>query len=312
MINKEKQYCNGLSVNIGRINLKNPVIACSGTFAQGLEYNEIYDISNLGAITTKSFSLKERKGNITPRLWETPCGMLNSIGLQNKGIDFFIKSELAEIKETGAMIILSIFGKDIEEFVKISRKIDSIKNELLAVELNFSCPNVSAGGMSFCKVPEHINIIIREVNNILGIPLIAKLSPNYGTIMEAAIAAREGGAEAISLINTLVGTAFDIESFKPRLGNITGGLSGPAIKPVAIAKVYELAKEKILPIIGMGGIYNWQDAIEFLIAGANAVGIGTVNFVEVDAGHKIVNGIKAYMQRKKINDIGKIVGKAIK
>jgi len=311
LIDMEKKSFNGLSVDFGRIHLKNPVIACSGTFAQGLEYNDIYDISCLGAITTKSFTLKERKGNIPPRIWETACGMLNSIGLQNKGIDFFIESELPRIKETNAIVILSIAGEDIEEFVKISKKIISIENDLMAVELNFSCPNVKAGGMAFCEVPEQLNKVTRAVNNVLGVPLIAKLSPNFSTSVEAAMAAKDGGAEAISLVNTMLGAAFDIESFKPRLGSVTGGLSGPAIKPVAIAKVYELAKEKILPIIGMGGIFNWKDAIEFMVAGASAVGIGTVNFVEVDSGHRIIEGIREYMKRKKFYDIGKIIGKAV-
>lgn len=300
-----------LEVKLGRISLKNPVIACSGTFAEGLEYNEFYNISMLGAITTKSFSLKKKKGNPPPRIWETYCGMLNSIGLQNAGIDFFIKEELSRIKDTGAEVILSIFGKDIEEFLKISEKIVSIRDSILAVELNFSCPNVKAGGMAFCAAPEQIQIITEKINKMLKIPLITKLSPNFD-IINAARAAKKAGAEAVSLINTIVGAAFDIDSFKPRLGNITGGLSGPAIKPVAIAKVYELAKENILPIVGIGGIYKWQDAMEFLIAGAHAVGIGTVNFSEVDAGIHIIRGIKDYMVEKNINNINDIIGAALR
>jgi dihydroorotate dehydrogenase (NAD+) catalytic subunit len=301
-----------LAIDIGRIHLKNPVIACSGTVASGLEYNKFYNISSLGAITTKSFSIRKKPGNPPPRIWETPSGMLNSIGLQNEGIDFFIKSELPEIKETGAEIILSIFGEDAEEFLKIAKKVIKIKDDIMAIELNFSCPNVDAGGMAFCAFPEQIRTITAGVKEITGIPLIVKLSPNYQTITESAEAAKKGGAEAVSIINTLVGTAFDIDTFKPMLGNIMGGLSGPAIKPVAVAMVYELANEKILPVIGMGGIFNWKDAVEFIIAGASAVGIGTANFVEVDAGFNIISGIANYMAEKNFKKVEDIIGKVLK
>ena len=301
-----------LAVDVGHIHLKNPVVACSGTIASGLEYNDFYDVSCLGAITTKSLSIKKKPGNPPPRIWETPAGMLNSIGLQNEGIDFFIESELPAVRNTGAEIILSVFGENIKEFQNIARKIVKIKDEIIAVELNFSCPNVDEGGMAFCAFPDQIGEITGKVKEIIAIPVIVKLSPNYHTIIESATAARKGGAEAVSIINTLAGTAFDIDTFKPRLGNVIGGLSGPAIKPVAVAKVYELAKEKILPVIGMGGIFNWQDAVEFIIAGASAVGIGTVNFIEVDAGLKIISGIKNYMSEKNINKIEDIIGKVLK
>jgi len=183
-----------LAIDIGRIHLKNPVIACSGTVASGLEYNKFYNVSSLGAITTKSFSIRKKPGNPPPRIWETPSGMLNSIGLQNEGIDFFIKSELPEIKETGAEIILSIFGEDAEEFLKIAKKVIKIKDDIMAIELNFSCPNVDAGGMAFCAFPEQIRTITAGVKEITGIPLIVKLSPNYQTITESAEAAKKGGA----------------------------------------------------------------------------------------------------------------------
>ncbi len=299
-----------LTVNIGQIHLKNPVFSCSGTFSSGIEYNAFYNISELGAITTKSFSLNKRDGNIPPRIWETASGMLNSIGLQNDGIDYFIKEQLYEIKKLGATVILSIFGDDIEEFVKIAKKIKKVADELVAIEINFSCPNVKNGGMAFCAVPSQIKQVVLAIKDLTDVPLIAKLSPNHNTISESTIAACEGGAEAVSIINTMVGTAFDIETFKPRLGNITGGLSGPAIKPVALANVYELSKMKILPIIGMGGISCWQDAVEFLIAGASAVGIGTINFVEPDAGIKIIEGIRGYMVEKNIASIRGLIGAA--
>jgi dihydroorotate dehydrogenase (NAD+) catalytic subunit len=304
-------YKTSLSVKFGKISLKNPVISCSGTFAGGIEYNRFYDISKLGAVTTKSFSLKKREGNPSPRIWETASGMLNSIGLQNEGIDFFIERQLEEIRNLGADIILSIFGESAEEFKKIALKIKPVLKHLKAVELNYSCPNVKAGGMAFCSVPENIRTITSEIKSLADIPIIAKLSPNFSTITECAIQAKKGGADAVSVINTVTGTAFDINTYKPRLANIIGGLSGPAIKPVALLQVYRLAKEKIIPVIGMGGIYSWQDAIEFLIAGASAVGIGTVNFSDPDAGEKIISGINEYLISKNINNINDIIGKAL-
>jgi dihydroorotate dehydrogenase (NAD+) catalytic subunit len=304
-------YKTDLSVKVGRICLKNPVITCSGSFAGGIEYSKFYDISKLGAVTTKSFSLKKKEGNPSPRVWETASGMLNSIGLQNEGIDFFISTQLQEIKNLGAEIILSIFGESEDEFKKIALKIKPVLKQLKAVELNYSCPNVKAGGMAFCGVPENIKTITSEIKSIIDIPLIAKLSPNFGSVIACAIQAKKGGADAVSVINTITGTAFDINTFKPRLANIVGGLSGPAIKPAALLQVYQLAKEKVIPVIGMGGIYYWQDAVEFLIAGATAIGIGTVNFSEPDAGEKIISGINEYLISKKISSINKIIGKAL-
>lgn len=300
-----------LSARFGSIYLKNPVISCSGTFAGGIEYNRFFDVSKLGAVTTKSFSLKKKEGNPSPRIWETACGMLNSIGLQNEGIEYFVERQLEEINNLGADIILSIFGEDVEEFKKIALKINPVLKHLKAVELNYSCPNVKAGGMAFCAVPENIKAVTSEIKSIIDIPLIAKLSPNFGSVIPCAIKAKEGGADAVSVINTLTGTAFDIDTFKPRLANIVGGLSGPAIKPVALLQVYQLAKEKIIPIIGMGGIYSWQDAVEFLIAGANAVSIGTVNFSEPDAGEKIISGINDFLVLKNISSVNDIIGKAL-
>ncbi|MBE3035601.1 MAG: dihydroorotate dehydrogenase, partial [Candidatus Atribacteria bacterium] len=280
-----------LSTNLGRIKLKNPVITCSGTFASGIEYNQFYNISTLGAVTTKSFSLNKRLGNSPPRLCETAGGMLNAIGLANEGIYYFINEQLPVLKNLQVSIILSIFGEDNDEFLRIAKEVNSIKDDIVAVEMNISCPNVDKGGIAFCSMPDQVESLINSVREILDIPLIAKLSPNNDNLIETATKARNGGAEAISLVNTVIGTAIDIDNFKPKLGNIFGGLSGPAIKPIALAKVMQLARENILPIIGMGGIFYWQDAVEFMIAGASAVGIGTLNFVEVDAGEKILEGI---------------------
>lgn len=298
----------GLAVKLGGIILKNPVIACSGTFASGLEYNEFYNISILGAVTTKSMSLAPMQGNPPPRICETASGMLNSIGLQNEGIDYFLENELPRMVEAGAAIIVSIFGKDADEFTKIASKIKTYEKEILAVELNLSCPNVEKGGMAFCALPDEINRIVSLTRNILKTGIIAKLSSNFNNIPEAASKAAKGGADAVSIINTIAATAFDINTFKPRLGNITGGLSGPAIKPIALLKVYELAKENIIPVIGMGGIMNWEDAIEFIIAGACAIGIGTANFINPDCGRKIIDGINDYMRRRNINDINILRG----
>lgn len=298
-----------LSINLGRIKLKNPVITCSGTFASGIEYNQFYNISSLGAVTTKSFSLNKRLGNSPPRLCETAGGMLNAIGLANEGIYYFINEQLPVLKNLQVSIILSIFGEDNDEFLRIAKEVNSIKDDIVAVEMNLSCPNVDKGGITFCSMPDQVESLINSVRKILDVPLIAKLSPNNDNFIETATKARNGGAEAISLVNTVIGTAIDIENFKPKIGNVFGGLSGPAIKPIALAKVMLLARENILPIIGMGGIFCWQDAVEFMIAGASAVGIGTLNFVEVDAGEKILEGISNYLLKKNINNLSEIIGK---
>lgn len=298
-----------LSVKLGSIELKNPVIMCSGTFASGMEYNDFYDVSMLGAVTTKSFSLHPCEGNKPPRLCETPAGLLNSIGLQNEGIDFFISQHLPVVKKAGINIILSIVGINSSEFSDIAAKVRKIEEELLAVELNLSCPNVKRGGLTICSVPDDVEEVTAVVRKTLNIPVIVKLSPNNNNLAELAKRAKNGGAEVISLINTLTGMAIDINTFKPKLGNITGGLSGPAVKPVAVAKIYNLHKENILPIIGMGGIFCWQDAIEFMLAGASAVGLGTVNFSDPEAGKNILEGIFSYLCSRNIARVSDIIGK---
>jgi dihydroorotate dehydrogenase (NAD+) catalytic subunit len=298
-----------LTVKLGRLKLANPIIACSGTFNFGTEYNQFYDVSMLGAVVTKSYSLRPRQGNPPPRTWETPCGMLNSIGLQNDGIDEFIKTHLPRAEKLNINIILSIFGEDAEEFKEVLSKAAKIKERIAAVELNLSCPNVKEGGTTFSEMPEEVLKIVKSACATIKIPVIAKLSPNHQNISRSAAAAKKGGAEAVSLINTVVGMAVDIETFRPRLGNVLGGLSGPAVRPIAMAKVYCLAREKILPIIGMGGVFDWKDAVEFMAAGAAAVGIGTVNFVRYDAGKKIIEGLKNYVEERRIRNISEIVGR---
>jgi dihydroorotate dehydrogenase (NAD+) catalytic subunit len=298
-----------LSVEIGRIKLPNPVITCSGTFSHGEEHQPFFDISVLGAITTKSYSLKPKKGNPAPRICETPSGVLNSIGLQNDGIDKFLKSHLAWMQERDIRIILSIFGQDLEEFKKVALKVLDIKSEILALELNLSCPNIEQGGKAFCSMPEEVEKVVDGVVSLLDIPVIAKLSPNHDNIVQAVQSAKRGGAEAVSIINTVVGMAVDIETARPMLGNITGGLSGPAIKPIALAKVYALSRENILPIIGMGGVFNHIDVLEFMMVGASAVGIGTVNLIDHDAGIKIISGLKNYLKEKNIDSIKSFTGR---
>ena len=298
-----------LSVKLGRIKLANPVVACSGTFNFGVEYSQFYDVSMLGAIVTKSYSLKPRQGNPPPRTCETPCGILNSIGLQNDGIDEFIKKHLPRAEKLKVNLILSIFGEDADEFGKVASKAAEVKDRIAAVELNLSCPNVKEGGATFSESPDEVRKIVKSVCSILKIPVIAKLSPNQQNTAAAAAAAKKGGAEAVSLINTVVGMAVDIETFRPKLGNVMGGLSGPAVKPIALAKIYRLAREDILPIIGIGGVFGWKDAVEFVLAGASAVGIGTVNFVQYDAGKKIIEGLKNYMEERRIKNIGEITGR---
>lgn len=298
-----------LTVRLGKIKLNSPVIACSGTFNFGVEHSQFYDVSLLGAVVTKSYSLKPRHGNPPPRTCETSCGILNSIGLQNDGVNEFIKTHLPRAEKLGVNLILSIFGEDAGEFKMVASKAAEIKDRIAAVELNLSCPNVKKGGMAFGAVPDEVGKIVKSVCSIMNIPVIVKLSPNHQNTAESAAAAKKGGAEAVSLINTVVGMAVDIETFRPRLGNVLGGLSGPAVKPIALAKVYCLAKEKILPIIGMGGIFDWKDAVEFILAGASAVGIGTVNFVQYDAGRRIVEGLKNYVEETRIRNISEIIGK---
>lgn len=298
-----------LSVKLGRIKLANPVIMCSGTFGYGEEYRQFYNTAMLGAVTTKSYSLIPRDGNPPPRICETPAGVLNSIGLQNDGIEVFMENHLPDAERKGIKLILSIFGQDAEEFLELVQKISSIEKRIIAVELNLSCPNVKKGGMTFSSVPMEVRKIVKSATNVLDVPVIAKLSPNQHNLIEAAAAAKKGGAEAISIINTLLGMAIDTETFRPKLANVTGGLSGPAIRPIALAKVYSLAKEKILPIIGIGGIFNTEDALEFLISGASAVGIGTANFIQYDTGARIIEGLKKYLKKRKIYNINEIIGR---
>ncbi|HGJ65404.1 TPA: dihydroorotate dehydrogenase [bacterium] len=296
-----------ISVNIAGIKMKNPVMVASGTFGYGDEYSDFFDPSELGAIVSKSITLLPRIGNRPPRIAETPSGMLNAIGLQNVGLEEFISSKMPLMRKIRIPIIVSISGEDILEYVKIAERLNNI-NDVSGIELNISCPNVAKGGMQFGADSQATYELVKAVRNSTDLPIIVKLSPNVTSIVEIALSAQNAGADALSLINTLLGMAIDINTRRPKIGNITGGLSGPAIRPVAIRMVWQVFNAVNLPIIGMGGIMNTEDAIEFIIAGARAVSIGTANFVNPMSTIEIISGIKDYMQKKGIVDINELVG----
>jgi dihydroorotate dehydrogenase (NAD+) catalytic subunit len=289
-----------LSVKIKKIIFKNPVLTASGTFGSGCEYNELYNIGQLGGIITKATSFKPLKGNPPPRIIETPSGMLNAIGLQNKGVDNFVDNELKKLQDIDTNIIVNIAGHSLEDYVECAKKINKLAR-ISGIELNISCPNVKEGGMSFGTNPKTVEKVVATVRKHVDKLLIVKLSPNVTSIVDIAKAAINGGADALSLINTLSGMAIDIHQRKPVLANISGGLSGSAVKPVALKMVWDVAHAfPKVPIIGIGGIVTWQDAVEFLIAGACAVEIGTANFIDPLAPLKIIKGLENYLTEHKI------------
>ncbi len=295
-----------LSVDLCGVKLKNPVLTASGTFGNGREYDEFYDISKLGGITVKGIASKEWKGNATPRIAETYGGMLNAIGLQNKGVDHFIQNELPFLETKSTAKLINICGHSIEEFIEVINKLE--KTSVDMYELNVSCPNVTKGGISFGTDKEILYNVVKEVKPYTTKPLIIKLSPNVTNIQEMAKACEEGGADGISLINTLIGMKIDINKRQTVLRNKIGGLSGPAIKPVALRLVYQVAQAVDIPIIGMGGISTYEDAIEFIMAGATAISVGTANFINPYASLNIINGIEKYMEKEKIKNLSEIRG----
>lgn len=297
-----------LSVKIAEVKFSNPVLVASGTFGYGEEYDALIDLSKLGGIITKSITLKPREGNPPPRTVETPSGMLNAIGLANVGVERFIKEKLPFLRKLGTRIIVNVAGSAIKKYVEVVKRLNRCKGIDL-LEINISCPNVKEGGLAFGAKPESAHACIKQIKDHTSYPIIAKLSPNVTDIVEIACAVEEAGANAVSLINTLIGMAIDVEERKPILGNVTGGLSGPAIKPVALAMVWKVAKAIKLPVIGIGGILNTQDALEFLLAGACMIQIGTGNFVDPQTSVKIVNGLGGYLKKNRIKKITDIVGK---
>lgn len=297
-----------MEVNIGALKLKNPVMTASGTFGFGREYNEFYNLSKLGAVVVKGLTLKPREGNRTPRIAETPAGILNSVGLQNPGIDAFLEHELPFLRQYDTKIIANIAGSTVEEYCEMAERLGP---NVDAVELNISCPNVKEGGVAFGTKCESVYNITKSVKQHCKVPLIVKLSPNVTDITEIALAAEEAGADCLSLINTLLGMAIDINSRKPMLANVVGGLSGPAVKPVAVRMVWQVAQAVKVPVIGMGGISSWQDAVEFILAGANAIAIGTYNFINPYATIEILDGIQEYMKKNDYINIESLRGKIL-
>ena len=296
-----------LSVNIGGIQMKNPVMTASGTFGYGEEVSEIYDLSSLGAVTVKGLSLKPQSGNKPPRICETPAGMLNAIGLQNVGVHSFIETKLPFLKQWDVRVIANIYGHSEKDYAEVARILEDASG-VDGLELNVSCPNVKKGGMAFGTDTASLSSVVRKVRKASRLPLIVKLSPNVTDICEFARIAEGEGADALSLINTLLGMAIDIHRRKPVLSNVMGGLSGPAIRPVALRMVYQAAKAVKIPLIGMGGIMNAEDAISFLLAGASAVATGTVNFVDPMAPLKIIQGIEDYMKENGMRSLRDLVG----
>jgi dihydroorotate dehydrogenase (NAD+) catalytic subunit len=297
-----------LHVEIAGIKLKNPVMAASGTFGSGQEYSEFVDLKRLGAIVTKTLTLKEKEGNLPPRLCETPCGILNSIGLQNKGVDYFIEQELPWLEEQNVPLIVSFGGTTLREYLEVAAVLSQAPS-ISAFELNISCPNIKAGGMAFGCSREKASELVRAVRKIVNRPLIVKLTPNVTDIVEIAKACEEAGADALSLINTVLGMAIDIETFKPKLATFTGGLSGPAIRPIAVRMVWQTAQAVNVPIIGMGGITTAENAVEFFLAGATAVAVGTANFTDPRTTLDIIAGLDAWLERKGIKSIKSLIGR---
>jgi len=294
-----------MRVDIAGIKMKNPVITASGTFGFGREYAKFYDLGKLGGIVVKGLTLEPREGNKPPRIAETPAGMLNSVGLQNPGVEYFIREELPFLRQYDVAVIANIAGNTVEEYCRMTERLGSLVD---GIELNISCPNVKEGGVAFGTKCDSVYNITRKVKEYCKVPLIVKLSPNVNDIREIAEAAQEGGADAVSLINTLLGMAIDINTRRPVLANVVGGLSGPAVKPVAVRMVWQVAQAVEIPIIGMGGICSWQDAVEFMLAGADAVSIGTANFVNPYVPMEVLEGIKNYMARNKIDSISNLTG----
>ncbi len=296
-----------LSVKIGGLQMKNPVMTASGTFGYGEEYADFIDISQIGGIIVKGTTLAHREGNPYPRMAETPSGMLNCVGLQNKGVDYFIQNIYPRIKDIQTNMIVNVSGACVDDYVATAEKINELPN-IPAIELNISCPNVKQGGMAFGTTCAGAESVVSAVRKVYKKTLIVKLSPNVTNIAEIALSAEAAGADSVSLINTLMGMAIDAERMKPVLSTVTGGLSGPCVKPVALRMVWQVAKAVKIPVVGLGGIMNATDAIEFFLAGASAIQIGTANFIDPAVTLKVVAGINEYLDRHGFSSVKEIVG----
>ena len=296
-----------LSVNIGNLKLSNPVMTASGTFGYGKEFEDFVDLEKIGGIIVKGTTLHRREGNPYPRMAETPMGMLNAVGLQNKGGDYFISEIYPQIKDIRTNMIVNVSGSAIEDYVQTAEKINAL-DAIPAIELNISCPNVKQGGMAFGVTAKGASEVVKAVREVYKKTLIVKLSPNVTDITEIARAVEGAGADSVSLINTLLGMAIDAEKRRPILSTITGGMSGAAVKPIALRMVWQVSKAVKIPVIGLGGIMNWKDAVEFLLAGASAIQIGTANFIDPAVTVKVSEGINDYLDRHGFTSVKDIIG----
>jgi dihydroorotate dehydrogenase (NAD+) catalytic subunit len=296
-----------MNISLGPLHLANPVMTASGTFGYGAEFINLVDLQRLGALVVKGISLEPRPGNPPPRIVETPCGMLNAIGLENVGLDRFIHQKMPFLRTSRSRIIVNILGDSIDEYALLAEKLTQVAG-VDGLEVNISCPNVKQGGVAFGTDPRMAAAVTRAVRRATGLPLIIKLSPNVSDIQAMARAAAEEGADAVSLINTLLGMAIDLRTRRPRLANVVGGLSGPAIKPVALRMVWQVAQAVRIPVIGIGGIMTAEDALEFIVAGAHAVQVGTANFINPEAAGEIVDGISNYLQVQNIASLTELRG----
>ena len=296
-----------LSVNIGALKLKNPVMTASGTFGYGEEFADFFDLSRLGGYIVKGTTLEPREGNPYPRMIETPSGMLNAVGLQNKGVDYFINTIYPRIKDIDSKMVVNVSGAKIEDYIEVCNRLSELEN-LEAIEVNISCPNVKQGGMAFGTTCDGAAQVTKAVRDAWKRTLIVKLSPNVTDITEIAKAVESEGADAVSLINTMLGMAIDVEKRKPYLSTITGGLSGPAVRPVAVRMVWQTVKAVKIPVIGLGGIMNGRDAMEFILAGATAVQIGTANFIDPAVCNKVVSYLEEYCHRHGFSSISELRG----
>ena len=296
-----------LSVNIVNLKLSNPVMTASGTFGYGKEFEDFVDLEKIGGIIVKGTTLHRREGNPYPRMAETPMGMLNAVGLQNKGVDYFISEIYPQIKDIRTNMIVNVSGSAIEDYVQTAEKINAL-DAIPAIELNISCPNVKQGGMAFGVTASGASEVVKAVREVYKKTLIVKLSPNVTDITEIARAVEGAGADSVSLINTLLGMAIDAEKRRPVLSTITGGMSGAAVKPIALRMVWQVSKAVKIPVIGLGGIMNWKDAVEFLLAGASAIQIGTANFIDPAITVKVSEGINDYLDRHGFTSVKDIIG----
>ncbi|MFH1215886.1 MAG: dihydroorotate dehydrogenase [Pseudomonadota bacterium] len=295
-----------LAVELGDLSLKNPIMTASGTFGYGAEFKDFVDLDTLGGIVVKGVSLRPKPGNPPPRVVETSCGMLNAIGLENGGVDSFIEEKIPFLEKLNCAVVVNILGDTIEEYCRLAEKL-SMQEAVDAIEVNISCPNVKHGGVAFGTDAKMVHAVTKHVCQYSSKPVFIKLSPNVTDIVSMAIAAEEGGASAVSLINTLLGMAIDVKTRKPKLANVVGGLSGPAIKPVAVRMVWQVAKQVKIPVIGIGGIATVEDVIEFLLAGATAVQIGTANLVNPSISGRLVDGLEKYLTENEIVSVREIV-----